>query len=105
MEFKNPYWSKRTKIELLQKWIIVHSVLYYELNDSVVSDYMYDINCNQLVEYIKKYPKSFRKSNYHLIFKDFDGSTGFHLYKRLNKVQKSEMLSIALSLIKLKYKR
>lgn len=104
MEFKNPYWSKKTKIELLQKWIIVHSAIYYELNDSIVSDTMYDNNCNQLMEYIKRFPKSFRRSLYYPVFKDFDGSTGFHLFTRLQAEQQWDFLDIAKKMIKLRRK-
>lgn len=81
---RNPYFTILEKIELLQRWIIVHSIIYYELNQSIVTDSQFDNNCNQLVELMRKYPKLINKSKYSYCFYDFDGSTGFHLVSRLN---------------------
>ena len=33
MEFKNPYFLTVERINLLQRWILVHSYLYYEKNE------------------------------------------------------------------------
>lgn len=85
MKWGHPYFSNRQKISLLQRWIIVQSYLYYELNETIVSDFMFDANCKQLVEMMAKYPRSNRESDYYYAFKDFDGSTGFHLMSRLTK--------------------
>lgn len=84
MKFNNPYWSNRTKIELLQRWILVHSFLYYELNSNVVSDFMFDNNCKQLNELKESDIKSYKKSSYHYAMKEFDGSTGFGFIEKLN---------------------
>lgn len=83
LEFRNPYWTNLQKIEMLQRWIIVQSYIYYEMNDSVVSDSMYDNNVLQLVEMMEDYPKAAKLSRYKKIFHDFDGSTGYHLSYRL----------------------
>lgn len=84
MEFKNPYWRPKDKIELLERWVLIHSFLYYELDNPIVSDERYDKNSLQLMKMIAKYPKSFRKSRYYYAMKDFDGSTGFGLVQLLN---------------------
>lgn len=88
MKFKNPYWEPIDKINMLQRWILVHSYIYYELNSSVVSDHMYDNNCNLLVQMKKDYPKAFKKSRYFPAFSQFDGSTGFDLISKLPKKEK-----------------
>ncbi len=63
---------------------------------------MYDSNCNQLVRGIKKHPKCFRKTKYYEIFKDFDGSTGYHLVSKLNNSERLYLMGIAENLIKMR---
>jgi hypothetical protein len=83
MIFNNPYWNAKTKISLLQRWILVHSFIYYELNKNIVSDYMYDMNSKQLVELQNKYPKAFMESRYFYAMNNFDGSSGFGFVDKL----------------------
>lgn len=84
MKFNSPYWSNKVKVELLQRWILVHSFLYYELNYNVVSDSKFDSNCEQLRKLKDKYPNSYKKAKYSYAMKDFDGSTGFGFVEKLN---------------------
>lgn len=82
------YWSTKTKIEYLQRRIIVASIQYYDLNKSVIEDNQYDGISHQLVELIKESPKEFEKTRYYYCFKEFDGSTGFDLPGKLNRKNK-----------------
>lgn len=84
MEFNSPYWTNKIKIELLQRWILVHSYLYYDLNESIVSDQMFDRNSKQLVELQENDPKAFKKSRYYYAMKEFDGSSGFGFVQNLD---------------------
>ena len=59
--------------------IAVHSFIYYELNDSVISDSTWSKWAMELVDLIKKYPKEFKTIKHHEWFEDFDGSTGYYL--------------------------
>ena len=95
MKFSNPYWSNKLRISSLQRWIIVHSILYYELDFTLVSDKIFDANAKQLVELQNTFPKDATKSKYWYVFNDFDGSTGFHLYNRLKKHDKEYLTQIA----------
>lgn len=88
MEFRNPYFTDQSKLDLLARWLIVHSIIYYELNDSVVSDAMFDNNCKQYVALAKANPQAKKLSAYGNIMKGFDGSTGFDLYTRCKKVNR-----------------
>lgn len=89
MIFKNPYWSDVLKVNSLERWIIVHSILYYERDESFISDFMFDANCKQLVELREVMgEKEFGKTKYAYAFIKFDGSTGFFLYKALNAEDK-----------------
>lgn len=85
MIFVDPYTPKEDIISSLEHWIIVHSFIYYKFNTNLVSDYMYDMDCKQLAEYIETYPEAAAKSRYYYVFKDFDGSTGEYLIYGLNQ--------------------
>lgn len=95
MKFTNPYWSNKIKISTLQRWIIVHSIIYYELNSSLVDDFVFDQNARQLVAMQKAYKDEAKESQYWYMFYDFDASTGFHLYDRLDKHDKEYLSKIA----------
>lgn len=84
MTFSKPFTDKE-KIELLQRAVLVHSFMYYELDQSVLPDWKYDGNSKQLVELIKAFPEAFRQSRYYKYFHDFNGSTGYHLTGRIKK--------------------
>ena len=84
MKFMNPYWGNITKMCLLQRWILVHSVIYYTMDESVVDDAMFDNNSRQLVALQKEHSDLAPRTIYWYVFKDFDGTTGFDLYARLN---------------------
>lgn len=88
MKFSNPYLEKVDKIELIQRWILVHSFLYYELSTSIVSDKNFDKNCKQLIAFKNRFKNSFKRSRYYYVFKNFDGNTGFDLYSKLNDYHK-----------------
>ena len=101
MKFANPYWSEKLKMSALQRWLIVHSILYYEMNDSVVSDKTFDANAKQLVKMQKENPEEAKETTYWYMFYDFDGSTGFDLYDRLSNKDKKYLMHIASLVLKL----
>ena len=59
--------------------ILVHSCIYYRFNENIITDHTYDKWCKELAELQIKYPKESSECMYANEFKDFDGSTGFHL--------------------------
>lgn len=90
------YWSDSTKISYLQRRIIVYSIMYYEHNESCISDYEYDSISHQLVEMMNECDfEELRKSTYYYAMHDFDGSTGFHIYSRLTKYDQEYLTHIA----------
>ena len=95
MEFKNPYMSTEDKIELLERWIIVHSIRYYEMDDPIIKDSQFDKNARQLAAMLRQFPQDAKKSKYAYCFKGFDGSTGHHLYRQLNKSDRAYLTQIA----------
>lgn len=83
-------------IDFLQRFIIVHSYIYYELSDNIISDKEYDERAKELVEYKNKYPELWKSSMYYKQFgDDYNGATGFTLYHELDEKQKEIIRSIA----------
>ena len=101
MKFPNPYWSDKLRISTLQRWILVHSLLYYEMDTSVVSDKMFDANARQLVRMQKENREAAKQSQYWYVFHDFDGTTGFDLPDRLKKSDRAWLMHIAMHVRKL----
>lgn len=99
MEFASPYWNTKTKIELLQRWILVHSHLYYDLNTSIIEDHMFDNNSKQLVTLQEANIEAFKQSRYFYAMYDFDGSSGFGMVQRLTPVHFSAVTRDASMLI------
>lgn len=84
------------EINFLQRYIIVNSYIYYELNRSAISDKEYDAKAKRLVKYKNDYPDLWRESEYYKQFGDeYNGSTGFTLYYDLDEHQKEIIRSIA----------
>lgn len=83
------YWSNIAKISYLQRRIIVYSIMYYEYDESCVSDYEYDSISHQLVALMKEATKEeLKKTTYYYAMWDFDGSTGFDIPSRLTEADR-----------------
>ena len=67
-------------INRTQRQLIIHSIIYYEFDDNIWSDFQYDDTSKKMVELMKS--KQFPKSTFYEDFKTFDGSTGYHLGKK-----------------------
>ncbi len=79
-------WDILTKINRLQRKILLNSILYYDHNMNALTDEFYDNMCKQLVSYQHIYNRRGdikTDSMYGYIYYDFDGSTGYHLSARL----------------------
>jgi len=62
-----------------QRQILVHSCLYYQFNENLIQDHVYDAWSKELAELIHDYPDEFRESAYSTVFRDYDGCSGFDL--------------------------
>lgn len=87
------------RINFIQRFIIVHSYIYYELDNNIISDREYDKAGKDLVALKEQYPEFWKMSEYYPQFKDYNGSTGFSLYHELDDKQKTKIRSIARYLI------
>lgn len=59
--------------------VLVHSCIYYELNESIIDDKKFDSLARELVELQSQYPGIAKTVIYSDVFDGFDGSTGFDL--------------------------
>lgn len=87
------YWNNLTKCNFLQRVIIINSILYYELNTTKMSDKQFDSVCKQLLN-LQKETDNYKNTQYYYVFKDFDGTTGFYIWDRLNKNDKKYLLNL-----------
>lgn len=87
-------------INFLQRFIIVHSYIYYELNNNVVSDKFYDAKSKELTKLKNEYPSLWLTSQYYKQFGyDYNGATGFTLYHDLDEKEQEKIRRIALSIL------
>lgn len=87
MTFSKPF-TDLEKIQLLQRSILVNSYAYYELDESIISDFQYDANTRQLLELKESSPEAYKKSRYYRYFDNFESGTGFDLTSRIRKNKK-----------------
>lgn len=105
MIFKNPYWTLETKLDLLARWIIVHSIIYYELDKSIVPDSMFDSNSRQFVVLVDNNSSVLKNTRYGYVMKGFDGSSGFDLYSKLRAADRVNLMYDARLTIRLHERR
>jgi hypothetical protein len=67
------------KINQRQRQIILHSVLYYKMDISLVLDETFDKWSRELVKLQADHIELTKTSVFYNDMKDFDGTTGFHL--------------------------
>lgn len=90
------YWSDKTKISYLQRRVIVYSIMYYEQNESCISDKAYDEISKQLVTLQNASEREeFEASQYYYAMYDFDGSTGFDIPSRLTDEDRQYLTKLA----------
>lgn len=91
------YWSKTTKISYLQRRIIVWSMMYYEQDESCVSDKEYDDVSRQLVALQKEATQEeWEASQYYYAMFDFDGTTGFDIPSRLTEKDRAYLQHLSM---------
>lgn len=89
--------STQDYMDFLQRFILVHSYIYYELNNNVISDKFYDEKSKELVRLKNQYPELWKSSMYYKQFgEDYNGATGFTLFYDLSKSEQDKIRHIAL---------
>lgn len=87
--------TKQQEIDFLQRYIIFHSYVYYELNTNIISDKVYDVKAKELAALKEQYPDLWKSSEYYKQFgDDYNGATGFTLWYDLSNEQQSIIRSL-----------
>ena len=89
------YWSLKQKTNWLERYLIIHCILYYELDNGIISDKEFDYCGKQLLQFKKQLGPEFKNTEYYYVFKDWDNSTGFYVWDRLTKFDKVYLKRIA----------
>ena len=71
-------WIKE-RIEYLRKKLLVHSIIYYRLNENLVSDATWSNWALELENLVREHPEEGQNSFLAEEFKNFDHSTGYNL--------------------------
>lgn len=74
------------KIQQRRYQLLVHSCIYYELNQNIISDAVWNTWSEELKELQSKYPDISKEITLHEYFKDWNGSTGAFLPIKLDWV-------------------
>lgn len=90
-------WDVYERISFLQRVILIHSYLYYMLDETLWTDKKYDENARQLVQYQRRLTEYqiIKYTQYGYVFYDYDGTTGFDLFYRLREADKQVIARIA----------
>lgn len=92
----NKEWSTVDKLNRLERLVLLHSIIYYELDESIISDHDYNKLAQLTAKKVQQYKNTkLKKTLYGYAFKDFDGSTGFDLLFRLKEDDKEYLMDLA----------
>ncbi len=80
------------RIQQLRLQMVIHSAIYYILNDNIITDHEWATRAKELVRLQEEYPEVASHVVYADEFKDFDGSTGFNLPKDERVMAKAQYL-------------
>lgn len=69
----------KEKIKQRRRQMLVHSYIYYELDQNIVSDHQWSEWAKELAQLQKDYPKESAEVEEYEQFKDWDGSSGAFL--------------------------
>lgn len=86
------------KIKQRRRQMYVHSYIYYELNQNIVSDHTWAKWAKELADLQKKYPNEAAEVEYADDFKNWDGSSGAFLnFPEFTKTVAHRLLKIKMS--------
>lgn len=83
------------KMGSLQRFLIVHSYIYYNKDGNIISDKEYDETAKYLADWKEREPDTWAKSEYaHNFGDDYNGSTGMGIFESLTEKQQKIILGI-----------
>lgn len=88
-------WTVEAQIDFYCRRILVHSIIYYQMDSNVITDGKYDAMSKLLVRLLQGNRDKLENCYYGEVFKDFDGNTGFDLYDKLTPEHQQYLTLIA----------
>jgi hypothetical protein len=79
--FPNPTDPIGAMIKRHRLQVLVHSCLYYSLDENIWDDHKFDDVCKDLVNLLKVYPEAY-SDRFDEYFEGWDGSSGYHFPHR-----------------------
>lgn len=95
-------WSTVDKLNRIERMVLLHSIIYYDLNENVITDDYYNKLTRLLAKKVRQYQDKpvLKKTMYGYVFKDYtDGSTGFDLTHKLKKRDYEYLYTMATHII------
>ena len=77
MKFKD--YSIPDQMDFCARWLLIHSILYYELDKNMVSDSDYDSKLKWLCSYSLKHPTETDQCYYSNLIHKLDPCSGFYM--------------------------
>lgn len=82
-KYMQEHWDLGTIEELIhhrRRQVLVHSILYYRLDTSIISDHLFDSWAKELAQVQRDNPEASERVIYHRdAFSNFNGETGHYL--------------------------
>jgi len=82
----------KTLIRRRRAQMLVHSYMYYHMDESIVSDDTWQMWADELAKLQNDHPKCCKIKYYDKEFIDWDGSTGMHLPSSIIVQQRAEQV-------------
>ena len=79
--FPNPTDRTAELIKRRRLQVMVHSCLYYALDENIWDDHTFDMACKELVDLMKNHPGAY-SDRFDEYFEGWDGSSGYHFPHR-----------------------
>ena len=80
-EFPNPTEPQSALIKRRRLQVLVHSCLYYALDENIWDDHRFDMVCKDLVGLLRDHPGAY-SDRFDEYFEGWDGSSGYHFPHR-----------------------
>jgi len=80
-KFPNPDSKEGELIKRRRLQMLLHSCLYYSLNENIWDDHTFDKKAKELAVLLQQHPHAY-SDRFDDYFADWDGSSGFHLPHR-----------------------